>query len=264
MPVRAIFFDLDDTLIVDEAVSRETFEETGEQAARLCGANAQQFARDAAEIARRRWAAGPVVDYCRNVGISAFEGLWGDFSGKGPELEILRSWTAEFRPAVFDATLRAQEIEANGAEESLATHWAESRRKLARLMPDARETVVRLAANHSLGLLTNGAPQFQRDKFERSGLSAHFTGIVVSGDHGYGKPRPEVFQHLLNQLGVSANEAVMVGNSLERDIQGARNAGITSVWLRVPGAEEHHDTPPDHEIQSLAELPGLLEKLSAS
>jgi len=61
---------------------------------------------------------------------------------------------------------------------------------------------------------------------------------------------------------VSPEEAIMVGNSLERDIAGARNAGIRSIWVRVPGSEEHADVTPDHTITSLAEIPEILNRLA--
>jgi FMN phosphatase YigB (HAD superfamily) len=51
----------------------------------------------------------------------------------------------------------------------------------------------------------------------------------------------------------------MVGNSLERDIAGARNAELAAaIWLRVPGSEEHADTLPHHTITGLHEVPPLV------
>ena len=50
----------------------------------------------------------------------------------------------------------------------------------------------------------------------------------------------------------------MVGNSLERDIAGANGAGITSVWIKVAGSEEHFETTPGFTIHGLAELPKVL------
>ena len=111
--------------------------------------------------------------------------------------------------------------------------------------------------------MTNGAPDLQREKIAASGLESFFKAIAVSGEHGIGKPRPEIFHRLLSELGVSADEAVMVGNSLERDIAGARNAGIRSIWIRVPGSEEHAEVTPDHTITSLSEIPSILDQLAA-
>jgi putative hydrolase of the HAD superfamily len=128
-------------------------------------------------------------------------------------------------------------------------------------MPDALETMTRLSSRYALGMLTNGAPDLQREKIASSGLEDLFQEIVISGVYGIGKPRPEIFLHLTDRLGASPGEAVMVGNSLERDIAGARNAGITSIWLKVPGSEEPDAVEPDYSISGLAELPGLLERI---
>jgi putative hydrolase of the HAD superfamily len=133
---------------------------------------------------------------------------------------------------------------------------------LQRLLPDALEVLVRLKSGHKLGLLTNGAPDLQREKLAASGLGLHFDAVAVSGEHGIGKPRPEIFQILLEQLGVEAREAVMIGNSLERDIAGARNAGIVPIWIRVAGAEEQAEVEPAATISGLAQLPEVLVRLS--
>jgi putative hydrolase of the HAD superfamily len=129
-------------------------------------------------------------------------------------------------------------------------------------MPDAVETLARLKPNHKIALLTNGAPDLQREKIAASGLGKHFDAIAVSGERGIGKPRPEIFHMLLKELGVEPESAVMLGNSLERDIAGALNAGLAAaVWLQVPGSEEHDDVKPHHTVRGLHEVPPLVETL---
>jgi putative hydrolase of the HAD superfamily len=260
MAVRAVLIDLDDTLIVDEAVSREAFEAVARYARDKHGAEGESFVRDAAEQARALWQVGPCHALCRNLGISAFECLWGRFEGEG-EFVALRNWALTFREQVFDHALRRQMIESVDGSRDLAEAFARERRLLQRLMPDALETMTRLSSRYALGMLTNGAPDLQREKIASSGLEDLFQEIVISGVYGIGKPRPEIFLHLTDRLGASPGEAVMVGNSLERDIAGARNAGITSIWLKVPGSEEPDAVEPDYSISGLAELPGLLERI---
>ncbi len=135
------------------------------------------------------------------------------------------------------------------------------RRSHQRLMPRAREVIEKLSKNFQLALLTNGAPDLQNEKIEASGLRNFFSAIFISGEHGVGKPKPAIFKKLLDQLDVTANEALMIGNSLERDIAGAHAAGIRSVWIQVPGAEETVDIQPDFTIQALAELLPLVKKI---
>lgn len=260
MSWRAVLIDLDDTLVVDEAVSREAFEAVARLARERHGAEAERFARDAAAQAKVLWSAGPSQAFCRNLGISAFECLWGNFEGEG-ELAQLRRWALGFREQVFDHALRQQMIESADGSRDLAHAFARERRLLQRLMPDARETLARLSAKYKLGMLTNGAPDLQREKITASGLETFFKEIAISGIYGLGKPRPEFFLHLTDRLGVAPGDTIMVGNSLERDVAGARNAGMTSVWLKVPGSEEHASVEPDFSITGLAELPSLLEQV---
>jgi putative hydrolase of the HAD superfamily len=263
MAIRALLFDLDDTLAVDEAVSHETFAHVAAVASSRFGADAAIFAHDAMRFSRELWSEGECRPYCRSIGISAFECLWGGFTGESQELTALRNWSQSYRREVFAKALSAQnEKYEEEAPEVLAREFSFTRRARQRLLPGARELIARLSPEYSLALLTNGAPDLQREKIEATGLGSFFKAIAVSGEYGVGKPKPEIFHHLLGVLGVSQEEALMVGNSMERDIAGARNAGIRSIWIRVPGSEEHDEVIPDHTIAALGEIPGILEQLA--
>ena len=262
MAIRALLFDLDDTLAVDEAVSHETFAHTAAVAAERFGVDPAVFATDAMATARELWGKGECRPYCRSIGISAFECLWGGFTGESLELTALRHWAAAYRVEVFAKALALQGKEASGdASGFLSSEFAATRRARQRLLPGAREVLSELASGYSLALLTNGAPDLQREKIGATGLDPLFNAVAVSGEYGIGKPLPEIFHRLLGELGVTPSEAVMVGNSLERDIAGARNAGIRSIWIRVPGSEEHAEVVPDHTITALSEIPQVLRDL---
>jgi putative hydrolase of the HAD superfamily len=262
MAIKALLFDLDDTLAVDEAVSHETFAHVAAEASSRFGVDPARFAADAMATARALWAEGECRPFCRSIGISAFECLWGGFTGDSTELTALRNWAMAYRVEVFAKTLALQDREATeDAALFLSTEFAATRRARQRLMPGARELLEGLVTGHSIALLTNGAPDLQREKIAASGLQSFFRAIAVSGEHGIGKPKPEIFHRLLSELGVEASEALMVGNSLERDIAGARNAGIRSVWIRVAGSEEQAEVTPDHTITALSEIPSILSGL---
>ncbi|GAB4177714.1 MAG: hypothetical protein Fur0032_18000 [Terrimicrobiaceae bacterium] len=112
--------------------------------------------------------------------------------------------------------------------------------------------------NFRIGLLTNGDSALQREKFQASGLAPLFDAVTVSGEHGVGKPEPEIFRIALDALDCEARETWMVGNSLARDILGAQSAGLAAgVWLRVPGSEEFAEVTPDFEITGLHALPDI-------
>ena len=262
MAIRALLFDLDDTLAVDEAVSHEAFAHTAAVASSRFGVDPAIFAHDSMLIARELWSEGECRPYCRSIGISAYECLWGGFAGEGEELTALRNWAYAYRTQVFARALSLQlESVPADAPEVLAGEFASTRRARQRLLPGARELISFLSPQCRLALLTNGAPDLQREKIAATGLDSHFKVIAVSGEHGIGKPKPEIFHRVLRELEVMAEEAIMVGNSLERDIAGARNAGLRSIWIRVPGSEEHAEVVPDYTITALGEIPAVLAEM---
>jgi len=107
-----------------------------------------------------------------------------------------------------------------------------------------------------LGLISNShrcLASFQQH-FELHGLIA---GAVSSAEHGYMKPHSSIFEAALKLIGVSAEESVMVGDSLSHDIEGARRVGMRGVLVQrsdepVPDAG---DVP---VIGDLTQLPALL------
>lgn len=254
---KAILFDLDDTLILDEIITKEAFTAAGQASAQF-GADPEQTTREAPLIASSFWQGSPYQQLGERLGIVEAECLWGDFFTPGQPWEGLREWALKFRLRVFGAALRNQGIEREAADQVLADAFAGYRRDNQRLMPEAWETLQKLHPDFKLGLITNGAPDLQREKLAASHMSEFFQAIVVSGEIQTGKPHPEIFHHALHQLGVSPAEAIMVGNSLRRDIVGGAAAGLQTVWLEVPGSEEEADIVPDYSIHRLAELPGVL------
>lgn len=81
---------------------------------------------------------------------------------------------------------------------------------------------------------------------------------VSSAEHGYMKPHPSIFETALSKAGVSAGEAVMVGDSLAHDIQGALQAGMRAILLRRSGELPVHLPAGLPVIKTLADLPPLL------
>ncbi|QQY09649.1 MAG: HAD family hydrolase [Candidatus Xiphinematobacter sp.] len=262
MGVRAIIFDLDDTLITDEAASMLAFEEVGVKASRFGIIKIGGFIRDCQNLAHKLWSSGPCHSYCDSVGISALECLWGRFTDEQEELRRLRNWAIPFRKAVFSVALQRQlpRIPPDVGLE-LSEEFSQARRKFQILMPDAKEVLACLYPRYCLGMLTNGAPSLQREKIAVSGLEPFFQAISISGEKGIGKPRAEIFFQLIEKLDTLPSKVIMVGNSEERDVAGARNAGIRSVWFHAFEAGERPQ--PYTGISALRELPALVREMDA-
>ncbi|WP_137284815.1 HAD family hydrolase [Halorussus salinisoli] len=119
----------------------------------------------------------------------------------------------------------------------------------------ARETLDALAADHALGVVTNGPPEMQTTKLEAAGLADRFETVVFAGHDAAAKPDPEPFEVALADLGAKADRAIHVGNSLSSDVAGAHAAGLRSVW--VPAEEGVEPDPePHHAFESLESLAG--------
>ena len=107
------------------------------------------------------------------------------------------------------------------------------------------------AAGLTVAVLTNGEENQQRLKLDRLALSAELDLLVASSALPAGKPDPRAFRHTLTLLGVDAGAALMVGDSIEKDVLGARAAGLDAVLLDRDDAYAGRDVT---RVRSLHEL----------
>ena len=122
---------------------------------------------------------------------------------------------------------------------------------------DIEKLLVQLSEEYKVALLSNAWLEAPRQILRDEGFGRWFDAMVCSFDIGIPKPDPRIFQHTLNLLGVNAHEAVMVGDSIKADIEGALNARLEAVWVDHNGTGEWKG----NTIRSLVELPELLKKL---
>lgn len=112
------------------------------------------------------------------------------------------------------------------------------------------------AAGLTTAVLTNGDEEHQRLKLERVGLAAAVDELIASSSLPAGKPDPRAFHAAAQRLGHAPGELLMVGNSLEHDVRGALAAGIEAVLL---DRHDVHAGEPVRRIRSLRELESLGE-----
>jgi len=115
------------------------------------------------------------------------------------------------------------------------------------------------------GLLTNSfVPMWMRDQeLHAYGLVDLLDVRVSAADVGFLKPHPAVYHDLLTRLDVSPEQAIFVGDRPANDIAGANEVGLVSVLLRPPYLERDLDgVMPDYTIERLDELLPLVETLA--
>lgn len=247
--MRLWLLDLDDTLLVDHRVSEEVLEQLG----REVGVEGlpEGVWRKAEEFFRQ----APFYPWAERIGHSALEALWARYSTPG--LEALGEWAWPFRERVFREALR----ELGGSEErarELAEAFFQGRRRYP-LFPEVPEFLGALRAKGALlALLTNGAPDLQREKLFGAGLGEAFDLTLISGEVGLGKPDPRLFRMALCALGVGPEEAVMVGDNPGRDIHGALLSGIKAVFVDRGYRPKDPRYPAHLEVRDLREALALL------
>jgi putative hydrolase of the HAD superfamily len=133
-----------------------------------------------------------------------------------------------------------------------------ARRRLTQY-PNVRAVLEELRGRFPLAVVTDAQSAWARAELHQVGLLDFFDPIVVSGDHGFRKPDPQLFTLALRALRVAPNRAMYVGNDMYRDIHGARRLGMTTVlFASDQGVKTYEDVAPDFIITDHRELLGIL------
>ena len=148
--------------------------------------------------------------------------------------------------------------------EELADHWQQHfprytvpRDGLADTLRSVRALGLRT------GVVTNGAVADQAAKLERIPAREYLEAIVISESAGVDKPNARIFELALQELGVSADEAWFVGDHPLNDVVGAARAGLEPVWLRGSHRWPPAEPAPGRQIDALPELVKLLHEALA-
>jgi len=92
-------------------------------------------------------------------------------------------------------------------------------------------------------------------------IDPYFDSMIFSTDVGLRKPNPKIFEIALESLGVSAEESMYVGNSLQADIKGAKDSGLVAVLKRSSYYFHDDDIRPDAVVERWSEMVSLLDRL---
>ncbi len=125
------------------------------------------------------------------------------------------------------------------------------------LFPGVMEAMKKIKKSGILiGLATNLVADVQIKKLERLGVEDYIDFVVTSQEAGKEKPHPAVFLLALKKAGCLPEEAVMLGDSLEQDVEGAKHLGMTAVHL----SDKSSKGKADFTIKKFDEILGVLEK----
>ena len=127
--------------------------------------------------------------------------------------------------------------------------------KYVRIDDNTKNTLEKLHARYKLGIVSNFAiPECVDKLLEKHGIDKLFDAVVVSGAVNKRKPSPEIFQKALQKLGVSAKETVFVGDTVDADVMGAKAAGMKAIFIERRVQKEAEQACPNMTIKSLNQL----------
>jgi len=135
-------------------------------------------------------------------------------------------------------------------------YWNATYRNL-RLFQGVKEAMKTIKKSGLLiGVATNLVADVQIKKLEKLGVEDYIDFVVTSQEAGKEKPHPAMFLLALKKAGCLPEEAVMIGDSLEQDIEGANHIGMTSVHISVEGKKGKAD----FVVKKFGDILGVLER----
>lgn len=108
---------------------------------------------------------------------------------------------------------------------------------------------------YKIHLITNGFEQVQHCKLKQSGIDAYFLEVITSEGCSYIKPNKEIFEYAFQKANALPEQSIMIGDSMEADIQGAINAGIDQVYVNHLNIAA--SIQPTYTVYSLKELENI-------
>jgi putative hydrolase of the HAD superfamily len=230
---KAILWDLDDTIITDDAVSEIAWRAACRKYAPLVG---KLDADDLYSLIRET---------------SAEYWKYPEQHREG-RLNLYAARREVVRLAFSNSGINAGEM-----ADGLADTYTLEKDRAIIPVPGAMDTLRHFKQEGlRLALITNGSPDVQRQKVKRFELETLFDCILIEGEFGVGKPDERIFRAALKMLKVAASETWMVGDDLQRDLAGAQKLGIFSIWVdwRGNGLSPSSPVQPDYIIKSIQEL----------
>ncbi len=112
-----------------------------------------------------------------------------------------------------------------------------------------------LLVKYELHIITNGFDEIQSLKLERSGIIKYFNKVITSESVGVKKPNPKIFNFALDVANTSADESIMIGDSIEADIEGADKIGMDTIHF------DYKDLHSNHHYKRITNLKAIVNHL---
>jgi len=236
MTIKAIFFDLDHTLVDCESADLKTYEIIS-------------------KIAR-----STVFDIHTPALIHEFRRLLVQMPFDPEGVINVHEW----RTGLWQKALAFQNIDHPDLSKQLNSAFHNERLAFYTFSPDVHAMLQALLQSYKGIIITNGDATIQRPKLTACQAEALFgSNIIVGGEEPHEKPHPSIYFKACEMAHCEPHEAIMIGDRLKTDIQGGINAGLgASIWVNPKNDPIlDNDCIPHYQIVSVIELPSILNHL---
>ncbi|MBT3581834.1 pyrimidine 5'-nucleotidase [bacterium] len=175
--------------------------------------------------------------------------MWQKFSQNQITLQELRTTRYEI--------LLAQEPHINIVD--FSEDYVKKFAECSHLLENAWEICSYLKQNYKIGIVTNGITYTQKIRLKNSALYPLIDFMIIAEEVGISKPNPKIFEIACQKAGhQNKNTIIMIGDSLECDIQGGIDFGIDTCWMNPEKTKNATKHKPNYEISNLKELLNFL------
>jgi HAD superfamily hydrolase (TIGR01509 family) len=231
--LKAVLFDLDDTLFDHECCAREALAAVHESHECFRSATFADFERAHAGL-------------LEELHVQVLAG----------ELDLDAARVERFR-RLIERTAAADCSPADAARVYRAC-YSRARRAISGAQP----LLVALRPRVRIGIVSNNVLVEQREKMRLCGLDTLVDALVVSEEAGVSKPDPEIFRVALQRLNAAPDQSVMIGDSWTSDVAGARAAGIPAVWFNRAGRPSPDPDAGVYELRALEPIADAIELIT--
>lgn len=161
---------------------------------------------------------------------------------KYPEIDV---------EAIWDTFLEQEGIKATAARRELARIIAQLYRgiswKRLQLYPDVKRVLDELRAGYRIAVISDSQPCYALPEIRAVGLDGYFDPIIISAYYGFRKPDTRLIERALDIMKLTPVEVIYVGNDMFRDIYGASQLGIKTIFVDSnQGVKSYENVAPDY------------------
>jgi HAD superfamily hydrolase (TIGR01549 family) len=241
--LKALFFDMDETLCDTKGANRKATQLMAEEAQRRYEVDGMAFARAYVTGIYREWSEAQRARYMPIIEQQS-EGAF--------RIQLIRDLLAD---------QGLESVEEQDAQ-ALQDKFDRDRLDAFDFYPGITDFLAEARQYFTLVVITNGPEFSQVPKVQTINLAEHVDHIIIGGQEPEQKPARSIFEKALRLAECEAHEAIHVGDSLAADIAGAHNTSITSVWIQhQQPLDAELGIEPHHTVMHPSEIPELIRSL---